>query len=70
MTIGKEYVPPALTVANIISHHVSDLEGRYTESGGGQDGLNSVNHGTYGTPYFETEKEFQEYISEIWRLID
>ena len=70
MTIAKEYTSPALTVADIISHHVSDLEGRYTDNGGGHDGISFVNQGTYGTPYFETEKEFQEYISEIGGLID
>jgi|TARA_R110000764_G_scaffold32832_2_gene73916 hypothetical protein len=70
MTIDKEYTPPPLTVADIISHHVSDLEGRYTDNGGDQEGLDYVNQGTHGTPYFETEKEFQEYISEVWGLID
>ena len=64
----EKYTSPALTVTDIIQHHIGDLQWRYEQDGGGEEGLKFVNFGTCGTPEFATEKEFHEYIKEAGNL--
>lgn len=57
-----------LTIDTVLMNHVSDLSYCYNADGGGKDGLNFVNQGTCGTPYFENVKQFEEYIAAVQAL--
>ena len=60
---------PALTVNEVLQNHIGDLQWRGQQDGGGQAGLDFVNVGTAGTPYFETEQDLDKYISDVAALI-
>jgi hypothetical protein len=64
-----EHNSPALTVNDVLENHIGDLQWRGQQDGGGEAGLDFVNLGTAGTPYFETEQELDQYLTDVAGLM-